>query len=313
MLQETIRPFSRANSTGTTPTPVSSLILCMAAGSPSTNAAPRTGCPANGNSTDGVKMRTRASPPSCAGNTKTVSDRLNSLAIRCIRSAGMPCASVTTAAGFPSNGVSVKTSTTMYRYIANKLYIYVANVKRASRHATRPTHPGVAAAPRLELGIRRRSGREPRRPATWLPYLGAGVSGQAAAVISPRVEWPAPAPPDCHAAGQCDQAASACCHQPRCCQGTRMGGCATQAGFDAAHRHLHGAGRVEQVIDLQMARAVKDDDRVNAVGDQLDGLRGVLALTRSTEGPRARVGHPVAAQLSEGQLARQHFLARGDR
>src|SRR5262249_16637919 len=83
------------------------------------------------------------------GNTKTVSDRLNSLAICCIRPAGMPCASVTTAAGFPASGVSVKTSTTTYRYIANKLFPHVAGVKR------RPGTPVRGAVPAKAAGWRK--------------------------------------------------------------------------------------------------------------------------------------------------------------
>jgi hypothetical protein len=53
-----------------------------------------------------------ASPPSIGGSTNVVSDRFSSLAMRCIRAAGMSAAARNTATGFPSNGVSVKTSAT---------------------------------------------------------------------------------------------------------------------------------------------------------------------------------------------------------
>jgi hypothetical protein len=52
-------------------------------------AAPTLGCPANGSSTSGVKIRARYvavpdGPVSVGGSTKTVSDRLNSRANVCI-------------------------------------------------------------------------------------------------------------------------------------------------------------------------------------------------------------------------------------
>src|SRR6266516_2274442 len=110
----------------------------------------------------------------------------------------------------------------------------------------------------------------------------------------------------------CEESAASYDRQPRHRRGT-PGGCAAQPGVYTAHRHLHGACGVEQVIDLQIARAVQDDDRVNAVGDQLDHPRGVLAATGGAEGPRAGVRDPVAAQLPKGQIARQYFFAGGDR
>ena len=73
---------------------------------------PSVGCPANGSSTAGVKIRIRACPPDSGGSTKTVSDRFSSRASRCISSSSSPRASVKTASGFPASGVSVKTSAT---------------------------------------------------------------------------------------------------------------------------------------------------------------------------------------------------------
>ena len=73
---------------------------------PRTNAVPSVGCPANGISTVGVKMRMRASAssPSSGGSTNTVSDRLSSRAARCIVSPLSPAASVKTATGLPCSG-----------------------------------------------------------------------------------------------------------------------------------------------------------------------------------------------------------------
>ena len=64
---------------------------------PSTNAVPSTGCPANGSSEVGVKIRTVAWASSPPGNTNTVSDRFISRASRCIISSLIPRASVNTA------------------------------------------------------------------------------------------------------------------------------------------------------------------------------------------------------------------------
>src|SRR5215472_165509 len=77
-----------------------------------TYAVPIFGCPANGNSARGVKMRTCAvCARSCGGSTKVVSARLNSPAIACICVPVSAVASGTTANGLPPNLRSVKTST----------------------------------------------------------------------------------------------------------------------------------------------------------------------------------------------------------
>ncbi len=72
---------------------------------------PTLGWPANGSSSAGVKMRTRASPSPSGGSTKVVSERFISLAIACICTAVRPSASGNTASGLPANGRSVNTST----------------------------------------------------------------------------------------------------------------------------------------------------------------------------------------------------------
>ena len=67
---KTMRPdSSRSSSTGTIPRPVSSPIVPSWSGAPSTKAVPRTGCPANGSSVAGVKIRIRTFPPSRGGST----------------------------------------------------------------------------------------------------------------------------------------------------------------------------------------------------------------------------------------------------
>jgi hypothetical protein len=74
-------------------------------------AVPIVGCPAKGSSRAGVKMRTLCvALGSVAERTKTVSDRLNSRAIACIRPVDSPPASITTARGLPPKRSSVKTS-----------------------------------------------------------------------------------------------------------------------------------------------------------------------------------------------------------
>ncbi len=74
-------------------------------------AVPTVGCPANGISAAGVKMRMRAE---CAGPsgfiTKTVSDRLNSRAMVCIVAVSSASASRTTASGLPPKRLVVNTS-----------------------------------------------------------------------------------------------------------------------------------------------------------------------------------------------------------
>ena len=101
---------SRSSATGTTPAFVSSLITESCSGAASTNAVPSVGCPANGSSVAGVKIRIRACPSLSGGSTKTVSERFISRASLCICSVSRPRPSVKTASPFPASGVSVKTS-----------------------------------------------------------------------------------------------------------------------------------------------------------------------------------------------------------
>lgn len=74
-------------------------------------AVPRTGCPANGNSLAGVKIRTRASAPAAGGSTNTVSLNPISSASGCRRSSGIAAPSVKIASWLPASARSVKTST----------------------------------------------------------------------------------------------------------------------------------------------------------------------------------------------------------
>jgi hypothetical protein len=106
------RSPSRCSSIGTTPTPISSRTVESPSAVPITNAVPRTGCPANGISFAGVKMRMRTSPPCSGGRTKTVSAKFISLARLCICSAENSRASVKTPSWLPSRGALVNTSTT---------------------------------------------------------------------------------------------------------------------------------------------------------------------------------------------------------
>jgi hypothetical protein len=104
---------SRTSSTGTTPAPVSRRMTTFDIGPPSTNADPSVGCPANGSSPAGVKIRIRTSASSArAGRQKTVSENAISFASACIVASSRSRASVNTASWFPSSGVSVKTSAT---------------------------------------------------------------------------------------------------------------------------------------------------------------------------------------------------------
>ena len=73
---------------------------------------PRIGCPANGISARGLKIRIRAVPPASAGSTNTVSEKPISSASACMVSSASPRASVKTASWLPCRGVSVKTSAT---------------------------------------------------------------------------------------------------------------------------------------------------------------------------------------------------------
>ncbi len=108
-----IRAPSRSSSTGTTPAPVSRLITIFCSGPPRTNADPSVGCPANGSSVAGVKIRIRTSAPSaCGGSTNAVSESCSSRASACIVSSSRSRASVNTASWLPARAVSAKTSTT---------------------------------------------------------------------------------------------------------------------------------------------------------------------------------------------------------
>ena len=86
--------------------------LCELERAPRTNAEPRTGCPAKGSSTSGVKIRIRACPPDSGGSTKTVSEKFISRASFNIVSSSTPRPSVKTASWFPVKASSVKTSAT---------------------------------------------------------------------------------------------------------------------------------------------------------------------------------------------------------
>src|SRR5262245_5573346 len=78
--------------------------------SASSSAVPTVGWPAKGNSTAGVKIRTRTVPPATDLSTNTVSGWPNSRAIVCIRESSSESASNTTASGLPVNRRSVNTS-----------------------------------------------------------------------------------------------------------------------------------------------------------------------------------------------------------
>ena len=73
---------------------------------------PSVGCPANGISWSGLKIRIRAVPPCSGGRTKAVSEKPISSASACIVVSSSPRASVKTASGFPVSGSTVKTSAT---------------------------------------------------------------------------------------------------------------------------------------------------------------------------------------------------------
>ena len=101
---------------GTTPAFSSNVTVIGSSSGPNSpaaaraNAVPTFGCPANGNSVVGVKIRTLRVCPASAGSTNVLSEKLNSLAICCICSADRPLASGTTASWLPPKRVSVKTS-----------------------------------------------------------------------------------------------------------------------------------------------------------------------------------------------------------
>jgi len=99
--------------TGTGPTLRSSLISRAPLAPRKTKAVPSVGCPAKGNSSSIVKMRTRTPrwhSMVVRGRMKVVSERFVSLANACICASVRPRPSRTTASAFPSSGVALKTS-----------------------------------------------------------------------------------------------------------------------------------------------------------------------------------------------------------
>jgi len=99
--------------TGTGPTLRSSLISRAPLAPCKTKAVPSVGCPAKGNSSSIVKMRTRTPrwhSMVVRGRMKVVSERFVSLANACICASVRPRPSRTTASAFPSSGVALKTS-----------------------------------------------------------------------------------------------------------------------------------------------------------------------------------------------------------
>ena len=110
---KTIREPSRSSRTGTTPAPVSSRSRRAAAARASTNAVPSIGCPANGSSSAGVKIRIRTCPSAGRADRRRPSrERFISRASGCSCSSGISRASVKTASWLPASGTSVKTSAT---------------------------------------------------------------------------------------------------------------------------------------------------------------------------------------------------------
>ena len=109
-------PSRRSTAIGTIPAFSSNVIRIGWSSGPSsprvasTNAVPTLGCPANGTSTAGVKIRTRRVLPFSGGKTKEVSAKLNSRAICCIRLSDSPVAAGSTASWLPPKRVAVKTS-----------------------------------------------------------------------------------------------------------------------------------------------------------------------------------------------------------
>src|SRR5262245_29026724 len=155
MRPKMMRGPSRSSTIGTGPMPVSSTMVGSCSGAASTNALPSTGCPANGSSLNGVKIRIRAWPPAAAGYTKTVSEKFISRAIGCRSVSGMRRASVKTASWLPVSGVSVTTWQLTYRKsIASALY------------ATGETCRGERRLRRRNPGFGGRHGGARRRRAT---------------------------------------------------------------------------------------------------------------------------------------------------
>ena len=106
-------------------------------------AAPTVGWPANGNSRLGVKILTRALLMALLGSkTNTVSDRLNSAAIACMRASSRPSASRTTASGLPASAVSVKTSSVETRRVINVRRPSDAPTVRQYQSNAGPVKPG---------------------------------------------------------------------------------------------------------------------------------------------------------------------------
>ena len=108
-------PGPSSNRTGTVPTFKLSLTSRAPFDPRSTNAVPSVGCPANGNSSWTVKIRTRTprsrSTVVSPGRMKVVSERFVSRAKPCISASLSPRPSVMTARALPSRGWELKTST----------------------------------------------------------------------------------------------------------------------------------------------------------------------------------------------------------
>jgi len=101
---------------GMTPTFISSVSASPAdRRSRTTWAVPSVGCPANGISKVGVKMRTFA-VALADGRTNVVSDRLNCSASACIAASSRSRASSKTHSGLPASGLSAKTLTRRKSY-----------------------------------------------------------------------------------------------------------------------------------------------------------------------------------------------------
>ena len=106
IVQRVTKPPSRWTSTAIVPTGHSRRTSASGTDRASTYAVPISGCPANGSSVRGMKIRTRAVPPRSAGSRKTISERLSSRAIACILASSRPEPFVKTASGLPFLGPS---------------------------------------------------------------------------------------------------------------------------------------------------------------------------------------------------------------
>ena len=121
-------PSASSKRTGTLPTFRSSTTSRALLSPRSANAVPSVGCPANGNSSCTVKIRT-LTPCSCSisfsrGMTNVVSERFISLATACISASFSPRPSKNTASELPSRGLDEKTS---HCAIANRRFVVAMN------------------------------------------------------------------------------------------------------------------------------------------------------------------------------------------